>query len=679
VVDADSLSEQATAKNCITVGASENNRPHGSVPAPGGDFTYGAGWPATFPADPIKSDHISNNPNGMAAFSSRGPTDDGRIKPDVVAPGTNILSVRSSATSSQGWGLLPTNDARRQYYMYMGGTSMATPITAGTVALIRQYLQGACRHNPSSALVKALLIHGAQPMAGQYPVPEVGAVPNRDEGWGRISLEQTLFPTYPTKLEFRDSASDAVGAPEVKSYTFKVVNTSVAFRATLAWTDYPSAPTAAGLVNQLRLSVVAPDGTITQGSPQNNNVQQVVLSAPKAGTYTVRVTGVNVPTVTMTGVNKKQDFALAVTGGLDFVDVYIKDNPMDNGIPPSVGSLCQSPDVWVSLSNDPSARPAGNPEYGQTNYVFVRVHNRGSRAATNAQVKLYWAHAGTNLSRAYWKTDGIKVNGVAGNTRAINVPARGTGGDGEAITAAFEWLPPDPTQHKVEPGHFCLFATVSHPDDPILMEDVDLVRWEDNLAWKNQIVTDSMSDGTTSAEFYVAGIQGASLGALYIDSTSAPKGGEIKLKMPTRYLDGSMVVGLRKVWESEGGVECQVALPTGASASLTGIKLKSKENTLVRLEVTLPSGVRSGDVYPVSVEQRVNGRSTGSVTLVARVVGTPAFIANRNPHSLEVHLPNCSWVDKISGSHKVPFDDLQLALRRGYNGCRFCLPQYDNG
>lgn len=319
-IDPDSLCVQATAKNIITVGACESNRAIGGInPDPNGPArkcTYGECWPQDFSKDPIKSDRLSNNPDGMSAFSSRGPADDGRIKPDIVAPGTNILSVRSSKASETGWGLLPVGDARRDFYMFMGGTSMATPITAGAVALIRQYLQNNGLSNPSAALIKAILIHGAVPMKGQYTIPEVGAVPNSDEGWGRINIENSLFPASPSKLEFRASAADAVETGDQRNYIFEIIDSSVPFRATLVWTDFPSKPLAEGLVNKLRLSVVAPDGTVIPGAPENNNIQQVVLDAPQTGTYTVRVTGHNIPTMSMLDVNQKQDFALAVTGGL---------------------------------------------------------------------------------------------------------------------------------------------------------------------------------------------------------------------------------------------------------------------------------------------------------------------------------------------------------------------------
>ena len=83
-----------------------------------------------YPTNPVNSDRAADNISGMAAFSSRGPVDDGRLKPDLSAPGTYILSTKSSQTTSTGWA------AYNSSYTYMGGTSMATPITAGATALL---------------------------------------------------------------------------------------------------------------------------------------------------------------------------------------------------------------------------------------------------------------------------------------------------------------------------------------------------------------------------------------------------------------------------------------------------------------------------------------------------------------------------------------------------------------
>lgn len=674
VIDLDSLSVQSVAKNCITVGASENNRPHGSSPAPGYDLTYAA---FGYPANPVRNDHVSDNPDGMAAFSSRGPADDERIKPDVVAPGTNILSVRSSVAASTGWGLLPVADPGRPFYMYMGGTSMATPLTAGTTALIRQYLRNVCLHAaPSAALLKAVLLHGAVSMTGQYAPPEVGAAPDNNQGWGRVNLEQSLFPAYPLFWKFYDNPAEAVGTSEQRDYSVVIANTGVPLRVTLVWSDYPGNPASAGLVNQLELSLVAPDGTIVQGGPTDNNVQQVVIGTPQAGTYTLRVLGLNVPTVALEG--SRQDFALVYSGGVDFVDVYIKDNPADQGVPPSVGTLYQSPDIWVSLSNDPSLPPAENPEYGQTNYVFVRIHNRGPKSAVDAVVSLYWAHAGTNLSRPYWNTTGISVDGSPGNVRQITVPGHSGIGDGEMVTEAFEWTPPDPDDFAVDPAHFCLFATVDHPEDPILQEDVGVVGWEDNLAWKNVLIQDTLPDIGMSSEFYVAGDVGHSVTAnLLIDGSSLPQGGSVSIRVPARWLRSMEMRNVEQILKTERGRYRRLRVTGSLTGSIRGIKLLPGENTLVRLEVVLPESAQHGEIFPVYCDQWVNGQHRGRVNVLARMAGTPAYIGNRN--SLELHVADCKWAAKMNQKNKMPFNDLELAIRRGFNGCRFCLPEKDRG
>ncbi|MCK7483211.1 MAG: S8 family serine peptidase [Candidatus Moduliflexus flocculans] len=84
--------------NCITVGASENRRTTGGCQHLELVDLHGVEMDreqlclsrAKHPIDPVKNDKTSNDVNGLAAFSSRGPTDDLRIKPDIVAPGTNI-------------------------------------------------------------------------------------------------------------------------------------------------------------------------------------------------------------------------------------------------------------------------------------------------------------------------------------------------------------------------------------------------------------------------------------------------------------------------------------------------------------------------------------------------------------------------------------------------------------
>lgn len=258
-----SISAPGTAKNVITVGASESYRPEFAHP-----------W--------------ADNPNEIAPFSSKGWTDDGRVKPDIVAPGTFILSTRSTkAADSAFWANY------NSFYAYMGGTSMATPLTAGAVAVAREYMMANWGITPKSSLMKAALINGANDLGF--------GVPSQDQGWGRVSLTNTL-----TAKEYQfDNETVSLNTNGTKTYTYNVV-AGTPLKITLVWTDYPSTTSAKkNLVNDLDLVVTAPNGTVYYGndfsSPYNsavdrtNNVENVFISAPVSGTYTVTVKGYNVP------------------------------------------------------------------------------------------------------------------------------------------------------------------------------------------------------------------------------------------------------------------------------------------------------------------------------------------------------------------------------------------------
>ncbi len=251
VIDLYSLGAPSTAKNCLTVGASEGYRPSGA----GYDIVWGSGsWLQKYFVAPITTDHVSNNLSGIAAFSSRGPTIDGRYKPDIVAPGTNILSTRSSVAGGTGWG------AYNSYYVWNGGTSMATPLTAGTAALMREYLMSL---NPSAALIKAALINSATDIyPGQYgygltqEIPST--VPNNVEGWGRVDLGNGVYPSSPYNILYADDHTGLNTAGSA-SYGIRVVDSSKPLKVNLVWTDYPGSPVAqGGLVNDLDLTVTDP-------------------------------------------------------------------------------------------------------------------------------------------------------------------------------------------------------------------------------------------------------------------------------------------------------------------------------------------------------------------------------------------------------------------------------------
>ncbi|HPS76946.1 MAG TPA: S8 family serine peptidase [Thermoanaerobaculaceae bacterium] len=364
VIDTDSIGSPGTAKNCITVGASENYRPDFVYEYPENDCTSSDGveqktwgWfnSCSYSVAPVLGDVMADNANGMGAFSSRGPCDDNRIKPDVVAPGIAIISTRTDKNQAyEQWGTCQIPTAQKTYYMSMGGTSMANPLTAGAAVLVRQYYADGWHannsavtnsakntshaFNPTAALVKATMVNGAWDMTpGQFgtgttkeiaPGWDTGHdLPNNAEGYGRVDLEHALFPgsgwgdVADRKLAVYD-VTTGLATNGYNDYTFTVSGSSNPLIVTVVWSD-PYAATGSGtkLVNDLDLTVTAPGGTIyypnglnkTSGADHVNNVEQVKVTSPASGTWSIRVKGYNVPGNGVSGTTS-QPYALVISG-----------------------------------------------------------------------------------------------------------------------------------------------------------------------------------------------------------------------------------------------------------------------------------------------------------------------------------------------------------------------------
>ncbi len=306
-IDPNSLGSPATAKNCISVGASENTTTTGGIQKPISQLRTGKDHWGT---EPIFSSFLSDNINGIAMFSSRGPTKDGRTKPDVVAPGTNILSTKSQHPKAELlWGKY--ND----FYVWAGGTSMATPLTAGAVTVARQYLiekMGIAK--PTSALMKAVMVHTAVDMyPGQYGEGGLAGQqeilthrPNNDQGYGRVDVAAI------TRLGANTVISDdrlGVAAAEDKVFTVRL-NNNGQLLANMVYVDAAGSPNAAqALVNDLDLILIKPDGSQVGSADRLNNQEIIELSGLAAGEYKLIVRGVKVPQ----GNNGRQPFALIYT------------------------------------------------------------------------------------------------------------------------------------------------------------------------------------------------------------------------------------------------------------------------------------------------------------------------------------------------------------------------------
>ena len=305
-IDPGSLGPPSTAKNCLTVGASENLVLVGGIQKPLKELRTGA---VSWPVEPLASSKLSDNPRGLAAFSSRGPTTDGRTKPEIVSPGTNILSTRSSDKAAEPlWG------AYNDKYVWAGGTSMATPLTAGAATVVRQYLvEDRKIATPSAALIKAVLMHTATDL---YPghFGEIGKAagqeivthrPNNDEGYGLTNMDKAT--DLSKSLIVDEQTGLATGETQV--YPVKV-SAAGKLTATLVYTDAPgSAGAAKALVNDLDLVLVDGAGKeMTLNDHINNN--EMIETAVVPGNYEIRVKGFSVPQGISAG---KQPYALVIS------------------------------------------------------------------------------------------------------------------------------------------------------------------------------------------------------------------------------------------------------------------------------------------------------------------------------------------------------------------------------
>ncbi|MBS1598930.1 MAG: S8 family serine peptidase [Bacteroidetes bacterium] len=349
--------------NASHVMASAGNRPNGISNNDGYDIipTYGVAKNilSVGAVYPIPSGYTQPSDVVLAEFSSWGPTDDGRIKPDVVTDGVDVLS--SVATSDNA-------------YASFSGTSMSTPAASGSSYLLQEYYAklhaGAFMR---SATLKGIIIHTADE-AG----PSAG--PDYQYGWGLINMEKAASVITSNNTDQLIYENNLLNG---NSFTLPVVASGKGpLIATISWTD-PKGPVddvnilnnpAKKLVNDLDIRITSgattftpwvldrthPGNAATNGDDTLNNVEKIVINNAIPGqTYTIKVThkgtldrGQQAYSLLVSGVGGQAYCASGATSSAGTrIDSVIMSN-VQNGNPPGCTTYTNYANVTAQIQSD---------------------------------------------------------------------------------------------------------------------------------------------------------------------------------------------------------------------------------------------------------------------------------------------------------------------------------------
>jgi len=365
---ASGLTRPKMAKNIIAVGSSENLR--------------------------TELEPAANNIDDISSFSARGLAADGRVKPDIVAPGQGIAGSRAGTDCS---GVASCFDAN---HSYSDGTSHAAPQVAGAAALFTQFWKtlnaGA---KPSIALTKAAILLTGQEMGG---VGATSTLPNGAEGWGRVNMKFMLNTGAAMKWVDQNVNFSSPGDNIV--YTGKIVDGTKPFRVALVWTD-PAAAVDPALVNDLDLTVTVNGNTyrgnafsgglsVAGGSNDTkNNVEQVWRTGDATNspvTITVNAAALNGDGIIGNADATDQHFALVA---YNFVDAPVTNFNISGRLTSAAGRGVAGAQVVLSNGGGVVATALSNT-FGYYRFAFIP----GSQAYTVSVLSKRYSFDSQNIN-----------------------------------------------------------------------------------------------------------------------------------------------------------------------------------------------------------------------------------------------------------------------------------------
>jgi len=557
---------------------------------------------------------INSDDSNMTDFSSWGPTDDGRIKPEVVAPGDETAGESAIRSTLPGGG-----------YGLMSGTSMAAPVVSGSIALMLERYRQMCPTSgaanggrPLPSTYKALLIHTARDLFN------VG--PDYMSGYGAIDVKAAI-EMIPLHVE------GSVDNGGVNEYQIAISRQNEPLKVTLVWDDKPAAANA-GItrVNNLDLELEDPTGTIhypwvldsnnpsnpaTTGVDNINVVEQVSVEIQPnmPGVWIIRVKGSSVPQGPQSYSLVTKHLAESSCQGLN-ADVWAP-----NWSRNAIFMRTDDDDGHINLAH----QGYQNPEYGQVNYAYSRVHNRGTDTAYNVRVFHYIADFAAGISPPpgrYWNLIGTSV--------IAEIPPGGS-----RIIEPIPWEP-------IGTGHKCALIRIISPSDPTFnfANQPNGWRWwgntinNDSLSQINMSVVDLKADPVVEVNFTLRNVtEQQALVNMVMQATDGkgqviPLGnGKVSVKIPPAMLPRIQgpVAGLGDVKETlSGGLSAEIDSTSTDSSTIGGISMAPGEEFEVGMVFqapNLPEGETLENYY-FDVLNQVDGETVGRVTFMVLPQGT---------------------------------------------------------
>jgi hypothetical protein len=421
-------------KNMITVGASENDR---------------ATWTDLCGIGPTGADDAMD----VIYFSSRGPAPGGRVKPEVIAPGTHIQGTASTSSSYTGASVCDKYEPSGQtIFAASSGTSHSTPAVAGTASLYYYWLENMYGITPSPALMKAYLIAHPTYLTG---VSANDTLPSNNQGYGMPDME-AAFDDTPRVMVNQTVLFDNSG--EIWTYSGKVADPAKPVRIVMAYTDKAGAIGTSPQVNNLNLAAdiagsayqgnhFSGQWSITGGTPDSaNNYEAIFLPAGTTGDIEITVTGFNIADdgVPNSGDSTDQDFALVCYNCVEKSGFTLEVSPDTQAVCVPANAVYDVTVGQIAGNTDPVTlsavgNPAGTTAGFNTNPVTppgssqLTIGNTGAAAVGSYNIDI----VGTTPTDTLTMTVGLDIYTSVPGMVVLQTPVNGA--QDQSLPPTFTW------------------------------------------------------------------------------------------------------------------------------------------------------------------------------------------------------------------------------------------------